>query len=107
MKALRTDPVALQVLGTIQRRAAFGYSASGGRLRGLLRLQMGKGLFDFSLVGGNGVGYSHPAGNDIGETYAERAPLAGAGLEIDFLSETDVILFKGHKTRHEESNYRS
>ncbi len=107
VKALRTDPDALQVLGTIQRRAAFGYSASGGRLRGLLRLQMGKGLFDFSLVGGNGVGYSHPAGNDIGETYAERAPLAGAGLEIDFLSETDVILFKGHKTRHEESNYRS
>ena len=62
VKALRTDPVALQVLGTIQRRAAFGYSASGGRLRGPLRLQMGKGLFDFSLVGGNGVGYSHPGG---------------------------------------------
>ena len=31
--------------------AAFGYSASGFRLRGLLRLQMGKGLFGFSLVG--------------------------------------------------------
>jgi len=107
VKALRTDPVALELLGPINRRAAFAYSASGGRLRGLLRLQMGKGLFDFSLVGGNGVGYSHPAGNDIGDTYAEKAPLAGAGLEIDFISETDVILLNGYKTRHEEPNYRS
>ena len=107
VKALRTDPVALQRLGEIDRTAAFGYSASGGRLRGLLRLQMGKGLFDFSLVGGNGVGYSHPAGNDIGETFAEKPPLAGAGLEIDFITETEVVLSKGHKTRHEEANYRS
>jgi hypothetical protein len=106
VKALRTDPVALDVLGTINRRAAFGYSASGGRLRGLLRLQMGKGLFDFSLLGGNGTGYSHPAGNKIGETYSEKAPLDGVGLEIDFNTETDVILFDGHKTRHEEANYR-
>jgi hypothetical protein len=29
VNALRTDPVALQALGTIQRRAAFGYSAAG------------------------------------------------------------------------------
>ena len=107
VKALRTDPVALQRLGEIDRTAAFGYSASGGRLRGLLRLQMGKGLFDFSLVGGIGAGYSHPTGNDIGGTNAEKAPLAGAGLEIDFITETDVILFDGHKTRHEEANYRS
>jgi hypothetical protein len=107
VKALRTDPVARQLLGQINRRAAFGYSASGGRLRGLLRLQMGKGLFDFSLVGGSGVGYSHPAGNDIGDNYAEKAPLAGAGLEVDFISETDVILLDGYKTRHAEPNYRS
>jgi hypothetical protein len=107
VKALRTDPVARQLLGQINRRAAFAYSASGGRLRGLLRLQMGKGLFDFSLVGGNGVGYSHPGGNDIGDTYAEKAPLAEAGLEIDFMSETDVILGGGYKTRHAEPNYRS
>jgi hypothetical protein len=107
VKALRTDTVALSLLGKINRTAAFGYSASGGRLRGLLRLQMGKGLFDFSLVGGNGVGFSHPAGNDIGYSNSEKAPLAGAGLEIDFISETDVILLDGYKTRHEESNYRS
>jgi hypothetical protein len=107
VKALRTDPVALDILGTINRRAAFGYSASGGRLRGLLRLQMGKGLFDFSLVGGNGNGYTHPTGNGIGYTYAEKPPLAGAGLEIDFNTETDVILFAGQKTRHEEANFRS
>lgn len=107
VKALRTDRVALQLLGTINRRAAFAYSASGGRLRGLLRLQMGKGLFDFSLVGGNGAGYSHPAGNDIRDNHAEKPPLAGAGLEIDFMSETDVILFDGHKTRYDEPNYRS
>jgi hypothetical protein len=106
VKALRTDPVALQILGKINRRAAFGYSASGGRLRGLLRLQMGKGLFDFSLVGGNGAGYSHPKGNDIGDTKSEKAPLDGAGLEIDFNSETDVILFDGPKARHDEPNYR-
>jgi hypothetical protein len=107
VKALRTDPVALQALGTIHRRAAFGYSASGDRLRGLLRLQMGVGLFDFSLVGGTGIGFSHPTGNDVGYSNAEKAPLAGAGLEIDLQSETDVILFKGHKARHEEPNYRT
>jgi hypothetical protein len=105
-KALRTDPVALHVLGVINRRLAFGYSASGGRLRGLLRLQMGVGLFDFSLVGGNGSGYTHPLGNEVGDCWAEKAPLPGAGLEIDFNSETDVILSKGQKARHEEANYR-
>lgn len=107
VKALRTDPVALQVLGPVNRRAAFGYSASGSRLRGLLRLQMGKGLFDFSLVGGAGDGYNHPAGNDVGFSYAERAPLAGAGLEIDYQTETDVVALGAHKARHEETNYRT
>ena len=106
VNALRTDPVALHVLGTIHRRAAFGYSASGGRLRGLLRLPMGEGLFDFSLVGGNGAGFSHPKGNGVGYSYAEKPPLPGAGLEIDFISETDTVAFKGHKARHEEPNYR-
>ena len=67
---------------------------------------MGKGLFDFSLVGGSGAGYSHPTGNDIGDTFAEKPPLAGAGLEIDFNTETEVV-FGAHKTRHEEANYRS
>ena len=105
VKALRTDPVALQVLGTINRRAAFGYSASGDRVRGLLRLQMGKGLFDFSVIGGTGKRYSHPTGNGVGFSNAEKAPLAGAGLEIDIQSETDVVLFDGHRTRHEEPNY--
>jgi hypothetical protein len=106
VKALRTDPVALQVLGVIQRRAAFSYSAGGDRLRGLLRLQMGNGLFDFSVIGGTGKGFSHPAGNKVGFSLSEKAPLAGAGLEIDIQSETDVILFDGHKTRHEEPNFR-
>ncbi len=106
VKALGTDPVAVQRLGNIQRTAAFGYSASGGRLRGLLRIPMGKGLFDFSLVGGTGNGYDHPAGNKIGFSNSEKAPLAGAGLEIDFQSETDVIAFGAHLTRHEEPNYR-
>jgi len=105
VKALRTDPVALQLLGQINRTAAFAYSASGIRLRGLLRLKMGEGLFNFSLVGGTGKGYAHPTGNDIGISNAEKAPLAGAGLEIDFQSETDVVL-GAHKTRHEEPNYR-
>ena len=106
VQALRTDPVALQLLGPINRTAAFGYSASGYRLRGLLRLQMGKGLFDFSLVGGTGNGYDHPAGNKIGFSSSERPPLDGAGLEIDFQSETDVLALDAHKTRHEEPNYR-
>jgi hypothetical protein len=106
VKALKTDPVALEILGSVSRTAAFGYSASGDRLRGLLRLQAGQGLFDFSLVGGTGKGYTHPTGNGIGYTMAEKAPLSGAGLEIDFQSETDVLLFDGQKTRHEEANYR-
>ncbi len=107
VKALRTDPVALQVLGAIQRRAAFSYSAGGTRLRGLLRLQMGKGLFDFSLVGGCSNGYSRPSGNKIGFSNSEVAPLAGAGLEIDFQSETELMASMGHKARHEEPNYRN
>ena len=106
VKALRTDPTALELLGTINRRAAFGYSQSGYKLRGLLRLKMGKGLFDFSLVGGTGNGYSHPNGNSFAFSYAEKPPLKDAGLEIDFQSETDVVALGGHKTRHEESNYR-
>jgi len=105
VNALRTDPVATAITGPVHRRAAFSYSAGGGRLRGLLRLQMGVGLFDFSLIGGVSNGYSHPAGNKIGDTYAERPPLAGAGLEIDVQSETEV-LFGGDKARHEEPNYR-
>ena len=105
VKALRSDPVALNVLGTVTRRAAFGYSATGSRLRGLLRLKMGIGLFDFSLVGGAGLGYSHPSGNKIGYSKSETAPLPGAGLEIDFNSEADVVL-DGYKSRHEEPNYR-
>ena len=106
VKALRTDPVALQRLGEINRTAAFGYSASGYRLRGLLRLQMGKGLFDFSLVGGTGNGYLRPSGNKMGFSYSEKAPLTGAGLEIDFQSETDVVALGAQKARHEEANYR-
>jgi hypothetical protein len=106
VKALRSDPVALQRLGDIDRTAAFAYSASGYKLRGLLRLKLGIGLFDFSLVGGTGNGFDHPAGNKIGFSNAEKAPLAGAGLEIDFQSETDGVALGGHKTRHEEPNYR-
>lgn len=106
VKALKTDPVAVSLTGPINRTAAFGYSASGYRLRGLLRLQMGTQLFAFSLVGGTGNGYFHPSGNKIGNSYSEKAPLAGAGLEIDFQSEFDVVVLGAHKTRHEEPNYR-
>ncbi len=106
VKALKTDPVAAPLLGTIQRRAAFGYSASGSRLRGLLRMPVGKGLFDFSLVGGTGNGYTHPKGNSMGMCNAEKPPLPGAGLEIDFQSEADVLVLDAFKTRHEEANYR-
>jgi hypothetical protein len=105
--ALRTDPTALQILGTVPRRAAFAYSAGGCRLRGLLRLQMGKGLFDVSVMGGTGNGFCHPTGNGVGFSYAEKAPLDGAGLEIDIQSETEVIIGGAPKARHEESNYRS
>ncbi len=107
VNALRTDPAAIQRLGNVQRTAAFGYSASGYRLRGLLRTGSGKGLFDFSLVGGTGNGFDKPAGNKIGFSNAEKPPLAGAGLEIDFQSETDVVALGAHKTRHEEPNYRA
>src|SRR5262249_28525034 len=84
-----------------------GYSASGWRLRGLLRVPMGKGLFDFSLVGGTGAGFDHPQGNDIGFSNVEKPPLKGAGLEIDFQSETDMVDgADAFKTRHEEPNFR-
>ena len=107
LAALRTDALAVQALGDVQRRAAFGYSAAGYRLRGLLRKQEGVGQFDFSLVGGTGDGYAHPKGNGLVFVGNERAPLAGAGLEIDFQSETEVLVLGAHKTRHEEANYRA
>jgi hypothetical protein len=106
VKALRSDPVALGILGRTKRTAAFGYSASGWRVKGLLRLQIGKGLFDFSLVGGTGSGFVHPIGNGLGESASEKAPLPGCGLEINFQSETEGILAEGYKTRRDEPNYR-
>lgn len=106
VRALRNDPFARNLTGPINRRAAFAYSASGFNLRGLLRLNMGRGLFDFSLVGGTGVGYSYPTADGVESSSEERAPLRGAGLEIDFQSEFDVIAFGAHMTRHEEPNYR-
>jgi hypothetical protein len=106
VKALRSDPVAVDILGTVTRSAAFSYSAGGYKLRGLLRSKAGIGLFNFSLVGGTGNGFDHPSGNAIGFSAAEKPPLTGAGLEIDIQSETDVVAAGGHKTRHEESNYR-
>ncbi len=106
VKALRTDPVALQILGDINRTAAFAYSASGWRLRGLLRIKKGEGLFDFSLVGGTGKGFERPSGTEIKSSNVEKPPRAGAGLEIDFQSETDMLIADAHKTRHEEPNYR-
>jgi hypothetical protein len=106
VKALRSDPVALEVLGSVDQTAAFAYSQAGFRLRGLLRLQMGKGLFDVSFVGGTGHGFSHPTGNGVGFSSSEKPPLAGAGLEIDFQSESDVLALDAHKARHEEDNYR-
>jgi len=106
VRAMKTDPLALQLLGAVDRTAAFAYSASGYRLRGLLRIPMGVGLFDYSLVGGTGNGFDHTTGNDIKFSSAEKPPKPGAGLEIDFQSETDVVLLGAYKTRHEEPNYR-
>jgi hypothetical protein len=107
VKALDTDPVADFLVGPIDRMAAFGYSASGVRLRGLLRLDMGSGLFDFSLVGGAGSGFGFPAGNDIRFTWQEKPPPAGAGLEIDFNTESEVVDGdRAANARHDDPNYR-
>jgi hypothetical protein len=107
--ALRADPVAEVLVGEIKRMAAFGYSRSGGRLRGLLRIKSGKGLFDFSLVGGTGSGFNFPTGNDIGFTSDEHAPPAEAGLEIDFHTEAEVVYpaFRADRARHDDPNYRA
>jgi hypothetical protein len=107
VNALSTDPVAEDVLGPIERMAAFGESSSGTRLRGLLRLDMGKGLFDFSLVGGAGSGFTFPTGNGLGFRSKESAPLAGAGLEFDFNTEADVLARGGADARHIDANYRA
>lgn len=108
VKALKLDPVAFECLGSINRMAAIGYSASGWRLRGLLRLKMGKGLFDFSLVGGCGTGFDFPAGDAIHHSSAERPPLPGVGLEIDFNKEVEVIHpnFNAANTRYDTPCYR-
>jgi hypothetical protein len=106
VRALKSDPLALQLLGTVDRTAAFSYSAGGYRLRGMLRIQLGVGLFDFSLVGGTGNGFDHPSGNDVKFSSSEKPPKPGAGLELDFQSETEIVLLGAEKTRHEEPNYR-
>ena len=106
VKALTTDSLALLLLGEVDRTAAFAYSAAGYRLRGMLRIPLGVGLFDYSLVGGTGNGFDHPSGNDVRFSNAEKPPRKGAGLELDFQSETEVVILGGHKTRHEEPNYR-
>lgn len=108
VKALSADPVAVQILGPIDRMAAFGYSACGARLRGLLRLEMGKGLFDFSLVGACGSGFSFPKGNGVGQTWQEKPPLAEAGLEIDFNTESELLSgARAEDTRYDCPNYRT
>src|SRR5262249_29708205 len=108
VSALRIDPLAGEFLGRIDRMAAFGYSASGWRLRGMLRINLGKGLFDFSLVGGCGTGHDFPVGNQIQHSTAEKLPRPGAGLEIDFCTEAEVIhpVFSAADARHDDPNYR-
>jgi hypothetical protein len=107
--ALDTDPLAVELLGEVTRKGAFGYSASGWRLRGMLRHNLGKGLFDFSLVGGCGRGYEFPAGDKIQHSTTEKLPRADAGLEMDFCTEAEVIhpRFTAADTRHDHTNYRS
>lgn len=109
VQALGTDPVAVEVLGPIDRTAGIGYSQSGWRLRGLLRRDMGKGLFDFSLVGGCGTGFDYPTANQVKHSTAEKPPLAGTGLEIDFCTEAEVLAsnFDAANARHENPNYRN
>ncbi len=102
-------PVAAQLVGDVQRRASFGYSESGGDLRGFLRLDVGKGAFDFSLVGGTGHGFNFPAGHRIEWKRAELPPLLEAGLEIDFKTEAEVVqpVLLAAETRHIDPNYRA
>jgi hypothetical protein len=109
VKALRTDPVAVRCLGPINRMAAIGHSASGWRLKGLLRLAAGKGLFDFALVGGCGSGYDFPTGNQVQHFTAERPPLPGAGLEVAFCTEAEVIhpAFSAANARYDAPSHRA
>src|SRR5262249_21763538 len=66
------------------------------------------GLFDFSLVGGCGTGYDRPVGHEIKHSTAEKSTPLGAGLEIDFNNEDEVIhpRFSAADARHEDPNYR-
>jgi len=109
VRALDTDPLADDLLGELTRKGAFGYSASGWRLRGMLRHIQGKGLFDFSLIGGCGRGYDFPVGDKIQHSTTEKLPRADAGLEIDFCTEAEVIhpRFSAADSRHDDMNYRS
>jgi hypothetical protein len=104
--ALQSDPLATEIVGPIRRKAAFGYSASGSRLRGILRIGLGRGVFDYSLVGGAGDGFSFPNGDIVDDTEQETPPLEQAGLEIDFNTETEILVFGGENARAERPNYR-
>jgi hypothetical protein len=106
-RALRSDAATAALAGPVQRMASFGFSACAGRLRGLLRMDLGRGLFDFSLVGGWGSGYLLPRGNVLGLSSMEIPPLDGAGLEADFNTEHDVLRIGAAQARFSAWNYRA
>ncbi len=79
VQALESDPLAVERVGPVQRRAAFGFSRSGHAVRRFLRSDLGAGLFDFSLAGG--------AGADADDA----PPPPAAGLCIEFNTENEIV----------------
>src|SRR5262245_19009952 len=107
VRALTSDPVARALAGPVKRKMSLGYSASGGLLRGLLRTESGRRLFDCSLPGGCGAGVVLPNGDDLVEALDASPPPEDAGFEVNFSTETEVVLFNAAPVRIEAPNARS
>jgi hypothetical protein len=107
VKSFESDPAAMALVGPIDRRGAGAYSAEGPRLRGLLRMPLGQGLFDFSLIGGAGAEIIFPKGNKLVSSVMTGPPPAGAGLDITFNPESEIFWRGGAFARFEAANMRT
>jgi hypothetical protein len=108
--ALTVDPVASDLVGSIERTTAFGYSESGYKLRGFVRDPLGRYVFDLSISGGTGAVSAFPNGVFLDAGLDPLPPPAAGGLELSINTETeavDVDFNQLHTIRRDARNARS
>jgi hypothetical protein len=96
--ALSTDSLATRLAGPLTHKAGFGYSNSGGKLRGFVRDPIGQGVFEVSIAGG--------AGDSVHNGQNADPPPDGAGRSIEFNTETEVLQSHADRVRVDAPNLR-